>query len=159
MLPCANVVNPDCSTTTWIYSGGRSVATIEVVKLGKVISDECTDGSQLDECKRAQRLSVCCSCSLYITNVTSEDAGHYACQQYQREGGHKIAHDAAVHLSVHQGRFALVCNLYVTVCIPSYNSYIYIVSIVKIITMTNIYCLITQAMKLNFPPTRNPQRQ
>ncbi|XP_041935094.1 endochitinase A-like [Alosa sapidissima] len=95
-LPCGNVAQPDCSTTTWIHSDGK--ATVELVTLGKV--KECTDRPNSDECKRAKRLSLHSGCSLHITEVTTDEAGLYTCQQYGGKGEPKIRNDTSVHLSV-----------------------------------------------------------
>ncbi|XP_076153090.1 uncharacterized protein LOC143136320 [Alosa pseudoharengus] len=95
-LPCGNVVQPDCSNTTWIYSGGGD--TVELVTLGKV--KNCTDPHNSDECKIAKRMSLHSGCSLKITEVTTDDAGTYICQQYEGEGKSQIGEGAPVDLSI-----------------------------------------------------------
>ncbi|XP_076128294.1 uncharacterized protein LOC143109441 [Alosa pseudoharengus] len=90
-LPCANVQygHQDCSSTTWIYSRNSSTAAVEKVTLGKI---------RPENPHRAERLSLLPNCSLHITDVTTEDAGLYTCQQYPN--GQKYGEDARVHLSV-----------------------------------------------------------
>ncbi|XP_041950483.1 uncharacterized protein LOC121711187 [Alosa sapidissima] len=89
-LPCANVqYHRDCSSTTWIYSRNSSTAAVEEVTLGKI---------RPENTQRAERLSLLPNCSLHITDVTTEDAGLYTCQQYPN--GQKYGEDAQVHLSV-----------------------------------------------------------
>ncbi|KAL2082430.1 hypothetical protein ACEWY4_022248 [Coilia grayii] len=92
-LPCANVIigSPDCSSTTWLYSSGRQAA-VEEVTLGKI---------QPKNTHRAERLSLLPNCSLHITDVSTEDAGYYICQQYPN-GGNKSEEDARIRLSVLQ---------------------------------------------------------
>ncbi|KAM9553943.1 uncharacterized protein ACWYII_035407 isoform 2-T3 [Salvelinus alpinus] len=90
-LPCNNVVNPDCSSTTWIYN--RDESAIEIVGLGKVIKQP-----QLNN--MADRLSLGSECSLNVSDVRAEDAGRYTCQQYLAKTGPTHGEDARVHLSV-----------------------------------------------------------
>ncbi|XP_031434375.1 uncharacterized protein LOC116223088 [Clupea harengus] len=92
-LPCRNVVYPDCSSTTWLYL--RFKAAVELFVYGKINPAVATH--------RAKRLSLVSDCSLYITDVTTEDAGLYICQQYLRKGGPQHGEDADVYLSVLQG--------------------------------------------------------
>ena len=99
-LPCRNVVYPNCSSTTWLRSSsGRAV--VGLVTLGKIDTDVATH--------RAKRLSLVSNCSLHITDVTTEDAGLYACGQYLREGGLQHGEYAHVYLSVLQGRCYCCC--------------------------------------------------
>ena len=93
-LPCRNVVYPNCSSTTWLYTSPK--AAVEVVNHGKINPDVATH--------RAKRLSLVSDCSLHITDVTTEDAGLYTCLQYLTVGGSKPREDAQVDLSVPQGR-------------------------------------------------------
>ncbi|KAG9328279.1 hypothetical protein JZ751_015419 [Albula glossodonta] len=88
ILPCGNVVYPNCSSTTWIYNK-HSSATTELVGHGKVKGRE-----------RAGRLRVGSNCSLHISNVHTEDAGSYTCQQYLHVGAAPYGGDAPVRLSV-----------------------------------------------------------
>ncbi|XP_071268286.1 uncharacterized protein [Salvelinus alpinus] len=90
-LPCNNVVNPDCSSTTWIYN--RNGTAIELVGLGKVIKQP-----QLNN--MADRLSLGSECSLNVSDVRAEDAGLYICQQFLTETGPQQGEDAHVLLSV-----------------------------------------------------------
>lgn len=91
-LPCDHVAHEDCSTTTWIYSSTGG-AVVEMVGHGKI---------QLYS-NRTDRLTVGFDCSLKISNVTSQDAGEYRCQQYLTEGGPLHGEDALVYLSVLTG--------------------------------------------------------
>ncbi|XP_035986364.1 uncharacterized protein LOC105922415 isoform X2 [Fundulus heteroclitus] len=59
-----------CSIVTWIYNRGGGSNSEDKVQDGKVKSD--LPGSA--------RLSVDGDCSLIISNVTTEDAGHYTCR-------------------------------------------------------------------------------
>ncbi|XP_038818742.1 uncharacterized protein LOC120019517 [Salvelinus namaycush] len=90
-LPCNNVVNPDCSSTTWTYNRGGTA--IELVSLGKVIKQQ-----QLNN--MADRLSVRSDCSLHVSDVRAEDAGLYTCRQFLAKTGPRQREDAHVLLSV-----------------------------------------------------------
>ncbi|XP_041717026.1 uncharacterized protein LOC121549238 [Coregonus clupeaformis] len=68
-LLCNNMVNSDCSLTTWRHYTESFPNTIQEVSEGKV----CVNS------KRAGRLSVDAGCSLHVHNVTAEDAGLYTC--------------------------------------------------------------------------------
>ena len=98
-LPCSNVVYPNCSSTTWVSSNPGS--TVELFAHGKINPDVATH--------RAKRLSLVSDCSLHITDVTTEDAGLYICQQYLRKGGPQHGEDADVYLFVLQGRCYCCC--------------------------------------------------
>ena len=98
-LPCRNVVYPNCSSTTWTSS--NSGPAVGLVYLGKIDPGVATH--------RAKRLSLVSNCSLHITDVTTEDAGLYACGQYLRKGGPQHGEDADVYLSVLQGRCYCCC--------------------------------------------------
>ncbi|XP_076128408.1 uncharacterized protein LOC143109528 isoform X4 [Alosa pseudoharengus] len=76
-LPCNNVLDEDCSSTTWIYNSAGHDGTIEEVGHGQVKQDSPTN--------RSKRLMVESDCSLNITDVTTEDAGLYTCQQFPKE--------------------------------------------------------------------------
>uniref|UniRef100_A0A8C7DY59 Uncharacterized LOC109879219 n=1 Tax=Oncorhynchus kisutch TaxID=8019 RepID=A0A8C7DY59_ONCKI len=90
-LPCNNVVYPNCSSTTWIYTVNRTA--IELVGLGKVKKQQ-----QLNNI--ADRLSVASNCSLHVSDVRAEDVGLYTCQQFLAKTGPKHGGDAPVHLFV-----------------------------------------------------------
>ncbi|XP_071268284.1 uncharacterized protein [Salvelinus alpinus] len=90
-LPCNNVVNPDCSSTIWIYIRDRTAT--ELVRLGKVKKQP-----QLNN--MTDRLSLGSECSLNVSDVRAEDAGLYTCQQFLAEGEKQQGEDAPVHLSV-----------------------------------------------------------
>ncbi|XP_038838075.1 uncharacterized protein LOC120035382 isoform X1 [Salvelinus namaycush] len=90
-LPCNNVVNPDCSSTTWLFNRDRTAT--ERVSLGKVIKQP-----QLNN--MADRLSVGSDCSLRVSDVRAEDAGFYICEQYLTETGLQHGEDAHVLLSI-----------------------------------------------------------
>ncbi|KAG9344887.1 hypothetical protein JZ751_010578 [Albula glossodonta] len=84
VLQCANVVYPNCSSTTWIYDKHSSAVT-ELVAHGKV-----------RDAQRAERLRVGSDCSLHISAVHPEDAGLYTCQQYLYKGARQHGGDAPV---------------------------------------------------------------
>ncbi|XP_041950776.1 uncharacterized protein LOC121711329 [Alosa sapidissima] len=88
-LPCANVLDPNCSSTTWLYSS--TGPTDELFGHGKIKPE---NGKN-----RAERLSLFQNCSLHITDVTTEDAGLYICQQYE-VGGRQSKYGAPVYLTV-----------------------------------------------------------
>ncbi|CDQ77633.1 unnamed protein product [Oncorhynchus mykiss] len=90
-LPCNNVVNPDCSSTIWIYNRAGSTGTIQKVTLGKIKSDPT---------ERADRLSLGSNCSLHVSDVGAEDVGLYTCRQFLTETGPQHGGDADVDLSV-----------------------------------------------------------
>ncbi|KAL2100671.1 hypothetical protein ACEWY4_002432 [Coilia grayii] len=71
-LPCDGVGGPNCSSVSWNSSK-------VVYPHMKIWPDPPPD--------RAERLSLLPDCSLHITNVTTEDAGHYRCVLYSRDGG------------------------------------------------------------------------
>lgn len=89
-LPCSNVIaqHSYCSSTTWTYNRNGE-ASVEVVSLGKIKSENT---------HRVNKLSLLPSCSLQITDVSSEDAGLYTCQQYVK--GNKSTEDVTVYHSV-----------------------------------------------------------
>ncbi|XP_030641413.1 uncharacterized protein LOC115821758 [Chanos chanos] len=72
-LPCHNVVYPDCSSTTWIFSYMGSPAVLLVSH-----GEKSTENRE-----RADRLSLGSKCSLHISKVTPQDAGQYTCRPYQ----------------------------------------------------------------------------
>ncbi|CAB1339974.1 unnamed protein product, partial [Coregonus sp. 'balchen'] len=90
-LLCTNVVYPNCSSTTWIYSKTVSDVNIEEVEFGKI---------RVDKTKRVERLSLGSDCSLNVSDVRDEDAGIYTCRQFLTEGGQQHGGDAPVKLSV-----------------------------------------------------------
>ncbi|XP_076128447.1 uncharacterized protein LOC143109962 [Alosa pseudoharengus] len=89
-LPCANVLYPNCSSTTWLYSSTRD--SVELFGHGQIKPENAKN--------RAARLSLFQNCSLHITNVTTEDAGLYTCQQFPEQGGIQSKDDAPVYLTV-----------------------------------------------------------
>ncbi|XP_041951886.1 uncharacterized protein LOC121712031 isoform X6 [Alosa sapidissima] len=76
-LHCNNVLDEDCFSTTWIYNSAGHDGTTEEVGHGQVKQDSPTN--------RSKRLMVESDCSLNITDVTTEDAGLYTCQQFPKE--------------------------------------------------------------------------
>ncbi|KAJ8389333.1 hypothetical protein AAFF_G00120410 [Aldrovandia affinis] len=88
-LQCANVVHPNCSSTTWNYENRGSRSVTELVADGKVTDPQ-----------RAERLRVESDCSLHISDLHPEDAGLYTCRQYLIEDGSQHGEDAPVLLSV-----------------------------------------------------------
>ncbi|KAJ8355227.1 hypothetical protein AAFF_G00084370 [Aldrovandia affinis] len=88
-LQCANVAQPDCSSTTWNYENRGSRYSAELVGHGKV-----------RDTQRAERLRVESDCSLHISDLRPEDAGLYTCRQYLIEDGPQHGADAPVLLSV-----------------------------------------------------------
>ncbi|XP_071268385.1 uncharacterized protein [Salvelinus alpinus] len=90
-LPCNNVVNLNCSSTTWTYIRDGSTGTTEEVAFGKI---------KVEKTERAGRLSVGSDCSLHVSDVRAEDAGLYTCRQFLTETGPQHGEDAPVRLSV-----------------------------------------------------------
>ncbi|XP_041815352.1 uncharacterized protein LOC121622461 isoform X2 [Chelmon rostratus] len=90
-LPCENAAKKKhkCGSYTWLYSGSRSPAAVELVQLGKVV--------ERDE-PSSDRLSVLQNCSLVMKKVTVEDVGRYTCREF-KSGGEQGS-DSVVHLSV-----------------------------------------------------------
>lgn len=92
-LLCHNVVYPDCSSTTWIYHPLHSKTSIELIDRGKI-----------KDSHRNGKLRLQADCSLHINNVSTGDAGLYACQQFITMFKH--GDDAKVYLSVLTSKFA-----------------------------------------------------
>ena len=79
-----------CDRTTWLFSGSRNTAVVELIKYVQI--GENTKA-------KSDRLSVTADCSLVIKKVTVEDVGRYICRQFQRSGRHQ-GPDSLVFLSV-----------------------------------------------------------
>ncbi|XP_048032569.1 uncharacterized protein LOC125259170 isoform X3 [Megalobrama amblycephala] len=121
-LPCNNDLT-DCTSTSWAYSGGSSVADLLVEK-----------GIKNNDIKRRERLSLGSDCSLNIYKVTTEDHGVYSCRQYEKT---ETFTDTDVHLNVlhvspsstqteiRPGRsFTLSCQLYIHYGYSCFNFFI-----------------------------------
>ena len=78
-----------CDSTTWLFSGSRKTAAVELIELGQIGKKAKT---------KSDRLSVTANCSLVIKKVTVEDVGRYTCRQFK--SGQQQGQDAQVHLSV-----------------------------------------------------------
>ncbi|CAB1342531.1 unnamed protein product [Coregonus sp. 'balchen'] len=87
-LPCANVVYPNCSSTTWLFWRSPQPIT-ELVRGGQI---------RTETSARAERLRVESDCSLHVQKVRAEDAGQYQCLQYLTEGGPQHGEVAFVNL-------------------------------------------------------------
>ncbi|KAJ4923220.1 hypothetical protein JOQ06_027627 [Pogonophryne albipinna] len=76
-LPCYNVKHDQdkCDSTTWLFSDSNSSATVELVHLGRI-------GKEAKA--KSDGLRVTENCSLVIKEVTEEDAGQYACRQFNK---------------------------------------------------------------------------
>lgn len=69
LLPCTNLVSPDCSFISWtFYKGGQVQYTTEVSR-GQVSEDS----------DKANRMSVTSNCSLSFCDLKVNDAGSYVC--------------------------------------------------------------------------------
>ena len=79
-----------CDSTTWLFSGLRNTAAVELINLGQI-------GENAKA--KSDRLSVTVNCSLVIKKVTVEDVGCYSCRQFNRSG-QRQDRDAKVYLSV-----------------------------------------------------------
>ncbi|XP_041722784.1 uncharacterized protein LOC121553605 [Coregonus clupeaformis] len=90
-LPCTNVVNPDCSSTVWLYSSTWSHSATE-----KVFQGEIQNGGN----ESSERLRVGSDCSLRVRNIGAEDTGVYVCRQYFTDGSAHLGEDTTVYLSV-----------------------------------------------------------
>ncbi|XP_035851091.1 uncharacterized protein LOC116056199 [Sander lucioperca] len=90
-LPCENVINQDCSSTTWLSSRKGETTTVALIEHGQI-----KDGIPK---AKSDRLSLREKCSLVIKNVTEEDVGRYTCRQFYRSGQQQ-GPDTVVHLSV-----------------------------------------------------------
>ncbi|XP_038838076.1 uncharacterized protein LOC120035382 isoform X2 [Salvelinus namaycush] len=132
-LPCNNVVNPDCSSTTWLFNRDRTAT--ERVSLGKVIKQP-----QLNN--MADRLSVGSDCSLRVSDVRAEDAGFYICEQYLTETGLQHGEDAHVLLSI-------LTSTSNTVKLP-------ISHIMLFVTLTIMAAIVTIHTRRNRPPKALP---
>ncbi|XP_023681599.1 uncharacterized protein [Paramormyrops kingsleyae] len=86
-LSCKNVIEPDCSSTTWLYNTYRFTDTIELVTLGKIKDSHMNEKIRLGP-----------DCSLHIHNVSTADTGSYTCRQFISGTQHE--HDALVYLSI-----------------------------------------------------------
>ncbi|XP_047430323.1 hemicentin-1-like [Mugil cephalus] len=87
-LSCGNVIDgqKNCDSTTWIFSSTRTSSSVELVNLGQIRSEP-------------DRLRVTSNCSLVIKKVTDDDAGLYACRQFDKSGQQQGT-DFLVDLSV-----------------------------------------------------------
>ncbi|CAB1339960.1 unnamed protein product [Coregonus sp. 'balchen'] len=83
---CNNVVNSNCSLTTWHHYMVSFPNTIQEVSEGKVSVNS----------KRAGRLSVDAGCSLHVHDVTAEDAGRYTCIDSKQQNQFHMATDLSV---------------------------------------------------------------
>ncbi|XP_051264320.1 uncharacterized protein LOC127367993 isoform X2 [Dicentrarchus labrax] len=90
-LSCENVIKDqnNCGSTTWLFSGSRRIAAVELVTLGQI-------GKNTNS--KSDRLSVTANCSLVIKKVTVEDVGRYTCRQFI--SGQQQGPDSVVDLSV-----------------------------------------------------------
>ncbi|XP_044185764.1 uncharacterized protein LOC122965669 [Thunnus albacares] len=90
-LSCENVTTDQdkCNSTTWLFSGSGSTATVALIKFGQI-------GEKAKA--KSDRLSVTANCSLVIKKVTVEDAGRYFCRQFK--SGQQQGQDSQVYLSV-----------------------------------------------------------
>uniref|UniRef100_A0A3B3RZU7 Ig-like domain-containing protein n=1 Tax=Paramormyrops kingsleyae TaxID=1676925 RepID=A0A3B3RZU7_9TELE len=86
-LPCNNVIQSDCSSTTWIH------ASSEIKEYSKLVNDGKIKVSNLHE-----KIKVGSNCSLHIHNVSTADAGSYTCRQII--SGKQRKYDTSVYLSV-----------------------------------------------------------
>nr|XP_023656930.1 uncharacterized protein LOC111838316 [Paramormyrops kingsleyae] len=89
-LPCNNVIQSDCSSTTWIH------ASSEIKEYSKLVNDGKIKVSNLHE-----KIKVGSNCSLHIHNVSTADAGSYTCRQII--SGKQRKYDTSVYLSVLTG--------------------------------------------------------
>ncbi|XP_033973059.1 uncharacterized protein LOC117471940 isoform X2 [Trematomus bernacchii] len=94
-LPCEHVIKHQhkCDSTTWLHSQYERATVIELINLGQI-------GRNGIPKAKSDRLSVTENCSLFIKNVTPEDAGRYSCRQYNRSGQKQQGADFVVLLSV-----------------------------------------------------------
>ncbi|KAI3353684.1 hypothetical protein L3Q82_004831 [Scortum barcoo] len=71
LLPCADLVSPDCSSISWTFFKGGNVRYSEEVKGGEVKANS----------DKSSRMSVTSGCSIGLRDLRVDDAGSYVCLQ------------------------------------------------------------------------------
>uniref|UniRef100_UPI003AB00819 uncharacterized protein n=1 Tax=Centroberyx gerrardi TaxID=166262 RepID=UPI003AB00819 len=89
LLPCATMLLPNCSCSSWIFYKGGQVR----------YSQEVIGGEVQKESDKSSRLSVASDCSLRVRDLKAEDAGSYQCEQRLTEGGPRVQ-NTNVYLSL-----------------------------------------------------------
>ncbi|XP_044058298.1 uncharacterized protein LOC122878877 isoform X1 [Siniperca chuatsi] len=69
LLPCSNLVSPDCSLIFWTFYKGGQVRYTEEVRGGQVREDS----------DKSSRMSITSNCSLSLRDLRVDDAGSYVC--------------------------------------------------------------------------------
>nr|XP_043904979.1 uncharacterized protein LOC122784014 isoform X2 [Solea senegalensis] len=83
-LPCENMVDENCASTTWLFGRSPLSPSTVLVRSGRVVVPE----------TEPERLRVTANCSLVLKEVTEEDVGRYGCRNTH------TSKDSQVELSV-----------------------------------------------------------
>ncbi|XP_058468667.1 uncharacterized protein LOC131443240 [Solea solea] len=83
-LPCENVVEENCASTTWLFGRSPLSPSAVLVLPGRVVVSR----------TEPERLRVTANCSLVLKEVTEEDVGRYGCRNAH------TSKDSQVELSV-----------------------------------------------------------
>ncbi|XP_039986668.1 uncharacterized protein LOC120791896 [Xiphias gladius] len=73
LLPCTNLVSPDCSLISWTFYSGRQISYTQIVIGGRISANS----------DKSTRMSVTSDCSLRLHDLSSDDAGSYVCQKHE----------------------------------------------------------------------------
>ncbi|XP_036066496.1 uncharacterized protein LOC112158360 [Oryzias melastigma] len=108
MLPCRDESSSSsCSDVNWLYTKDPNAQFRTEAQNGKVVQSSVG----------ASRLSVSSNCSLFIRNITDEDAGGYICQLKNKNDAHLVLNTFSISSDppeVHpreNGSFTLLCSL------------------------------------------------
>ncbi|XP_028252417.1 endochitinase A-like [Parambassis ranga] len=91
-LPCRDRkdLNDQCHNITWLFNKLGTGPAVTLWEHGKI---------HKDSADKSDRLTLTADCSLVIKKVRAEDAGLYACRQFNTSG-HEVGQGSLINLSV-----------------------------------------------------------